>query len=105
MPEQTPPATGQLEHLLNDVVERLTYLEQIVVPTRVTKEELRIAVIDLRVRVMAQLGEMSGEIRTVQQQVATIDDLDRLREIVARARAELVDARSKKGDDPPVTTA
>ena len=102
MPEQAPVTIDRLQQLLNDFDERLTYLEQVVVPERVTKKELESATINLWLRLTGNLGQMSSELRAVQQQLATIDDLDRLRAIVSRARAELVDAnRASKKDETP----
>ena len=94
----SPVSLDELEQVLKSLNERLKYLEKVVVPSRVTKEELHAGVSEANFYTMTRCGSMSHEIRLLKQQMATKSDLEQLREALSNQIAALrQDARSSKG--------
>ena len=73
----SPMSLDQLEQHLKSLHERRKYLEKVVVPSRVTKEELHAGISDAKLYTLARLGSMGTEITLLKQQMATKGDLGR----------------------------
>jgi hypothetical protein len=78
---------GELERTLKSIDERLKYLENVVLPSRVTHEELHAAITDTQIHSGALIASLNTEIRILRQQMATKTDLDQLRTLQARPAA------------------
>jgi hypothetical protein len=61
----------ELDQFLKNLSERLTYLEKVVLPSRVTKEELHTAVSGAKMFVMTTDGKLRADIRMLKDQHAT----------------------------------
>ncbi len=68
------------EQLLKNLSERLKYLEKVVIPSRVTKEELHSRVSDAKIFTMSSVAALRTDIRLVKEQMATKGDLEQLKE-------------------------
>lgn len=79
----------ELEQHLKSLNERLKYLEKVVVPSRVTKEELHAGVSDAKLYTLERSASMSHEISLLKQQMATKGDLEQLREALSNQIARL----------------
>ena len=85
----SPISLDELEQVLKSLNERLKYLEKVVVPSRVTKEELHAGISDANIHTMARLGSMSKEISLLKQQMATKGDLEELQQALLKEIAAL----------------
>ena len=93
----SPMSLDELEQHLKSLNERLKYLEKVVVPSRVTKEELHAGISDAKLHTSARLGSMSTEISLLKQQMATKADLEQLQEALSKQIASLrTPGRNKK---------
>ena len=70
----------ELDQLLKSFNERLTFIEKVVLPSRVTKEELHAAVGDAKIQTMAGLARVRQEIDALRKEMATKADLAELRQ-------------------------
>ena len=70
----------ELEQRLKSLDERLKYLEKVVVPSRVTKEELHSGVSDAKIFVMTNVASIRSEIRTLKDQIAMKGDLENVKQ-------------------------
>ena len=91
----SPASLDELEQLLKNLNERVKYLEKVVVPSRVTKEELHGGVSDAKIFVMSTASSMRAEIRLLQQQMVTRDDLEQLRQELSRQTAAVQAVRAQ----------
>ena len=69
----------ELQRLLKSLNERLTYIEKVVLPSRVTKEELHSGVGDAKIDTMLSVGRLRREIDGLRDQMATKADLETIR--------------------------
>ena len=80
----SPSTLEELEQLLKNLNERLKYLEKVVIPSRVTKEELHSGVSDAKIFTMGSVAPLRTDIRMVKEQMATKGDLDQLRQELSK---------------------
>ena len=92
----SPMSLDELEQHLKSINERLKYLEKVVVPSRVTKEELHAGLSDVKLHTLARLGSMSREISVLKEQMTTKVDLEQLKEALSTHVATLRAAGRKK---------
>ena len=83
----SPMSLDELEQHLKSLNERLKYLEKVVVPSRVTKEELHAGISDAKLHTLTRLGSMNTEISLLKQQMATKGDLERLQQALSKQLA------------------
>src|SRR4051812_30802573 len=77
----------ELEDLLKSLNERLTFIEKVILPSRVTKEELHGGVGDAKIFAMQRAAATLNELRRVQQQMATKEDLSQLQDSMSKQLA------------------
>jgi len=87
----------ELDQFLKNLSERVTYLEKVVLPSRVTKEELHTAVSGAKLFVMTTDGKLRAEIRLLKDQQATKADLEQLRQELSK---QIADAAVRGGARP-----
>jgi len=92
----SPMSLDELELHLKSLNERLKYLEKVVVPSRVTKEELHAGISHAKIHTLARLGSMSTEISLLKQQMATKADFEQLKEMLSKQIAALGAAKRNK---------
>ncbi len=68
-----------LQQLLKMINERLTYLERVVIPSRVTNEELHSRVADVKIFVMRNVASLRNDVRALKDQMLTKEDIERLK--------------------------
>jgi len=56
--------------LLNTLNERLTFLEKVVTPSRVTKEELHSGVSDAKIFTMSSVAALRNELKAIRDELA-----------------------------------
>ena len=83
----SPVSLDELEQLLKSLNERVKYLEKVVAPSRVTKEELHGGVSDAKLFVMSTASSLRAEIRLLKQLMVSRDDLDQLKQELFRQTA------------------
>ena len=89
MPESTSLVSlDELEQLLKSLNERVKFLEKVVLPSRVTKEELHSGVSDAKLFVMSTAAPLRAEIRTLKDQQATKKELEQLRQELSKQIAD-----------------
>ena len=59
-----------LQQLLNTLNERLTFLEKVVIPSRVTKEELHSGVSDAKIFTMSSVASLRNELKAIREELA-----------------------------------
>ena len=59
-----------LQQLLNTLSERLTFLEKVVIPSRVTKEELHSGVSDAKIFTMSSVAPLRNELKAIREELA-----------------------------------
>jgi hypothetical protein len=70
MPEpMSPISLDELQQHLKNFHERLTYLEKIALPSRVTKDELHSGVNDANLYALARFQSLSREVQALKQAV------------------------------------
>ena len=77
----------ELQQLLKNLNERLTFLEKVVIPSRVTKEELHSSVSDAKIFTMSSVASLRNDLRVMRNQVATKAELEDLEKKLAQTRA------------------
>jgi len=80
----SPSTLEELEQLLKNLNERLKYLEKVVIPSRVTKEELHSGVSDAKIFTMGSVAPLRTDIRMVKEQMATKGDLEQLKQELSK---------------------
>jgi hypothetical protein len=80
----SPSTLEELEQLLKNLNERLKYLEKVVIPSRVTKEELHNEVGTVKLDTLASIGSLRREISLLKEQMATTRDLDQLKKELSK---------------------
>ena len=60
----------ELQRLLNTLNERLTFLEKVVIPSRVTKEELHSGVSDAKIFTMSSVASLRNELKAIKEELA-----------------------------------
>jgi len=60
----------ELQQLLNTLNERLTFLEKVVIPSRVTKEELHSGVSDAKIFTMSSVASLRNELKAIREELA-----------------------------------
>ena len=65
----SPISLDELQQHLKNFHERLTYLEKIALPSRVTKDELHSGVIDANLYALARFQSLSREVQALKQAV------------------------------------
>jgi len=60
----------ELQQLLNTLNERLTFLEKVVIPSRVTKEELHNGVSDAKIFTMSSVASLRNELKAIKEELA-----------------------------------
>jgi len=60
----------ELQQLLNTLNERLTFLEKVVIPSRVTKEELHNGVSDAKIFTMSSVAPLRNELKAIKEELA-----------------------------------
>ena len=60
----------ELQQLLNTLNERLTFLEKVVIPSRVTKEELHSGVSDAKIFTMSSVAALRNELKAIREELA-----------------------------------
>ena len=68
-----------LQQLLKMINERLTYLERVVIPSRVTNEELHSSVADVKIFVMRNVASLRHDVRALKDQMVTKEDIERVK--------------------------
>jgi hypothetical protein len=76
----------ELQQLLKNLNERLTFLEKVVIPSRVTKEELHSGVSGAKLFTMNSVTSLRNDLRTMRDQVAAKADLAQLKEELSKSR-------------------
>ena len=74
----------ELEQLLKSLNERVKYLEKVVMPSRVTKEELHSSVSDAKLFTLTTDSSLRAEIRLLKDQQATKADLQQLKQDLSK---------------------
>ena len=59
-----------LQQLLNTLNERLTFLEKVVIPSRVTKEELHSGVSGAKIFTMSSVASLRNELKAIREELA-----------------------------------
>ena len=77
---------AELQQLLKNLNDRLTYVEKVVLPSRVTKEELHSAVGEAKMETMVSVGRVRREIDALRDEMVTKAEL-----------AEVKQTRGRKG--------
>ena len=80
----SPSTLEELEQLLKNLNERLKYLEKVVIPSRVTKEELYNEVGTVKLDTLASVGSLRREISLLREQMASTRDLDQLKKELSK---------------------
>jgi hypothetical protein len=78
----------ELQQLLNTLNDRLTFLEKVVMPSRVTKEELHSDISGAKIFTMSSIASLRNELKTIRDATATKTDFEQLKEEVSRSRSE-----------------
>jgi hypothetical protein len=78
----------ELQQLLNTLNDRLTFLEKVVMPSRVTKEELHSGISGAKIFTMSSIASLRNELKTIRDATATKTDFEQLKEEVSRSRSE-----------------
>jgi hypothetical protein len=86
MERTSPHSLEELQQLLKTLNERLTFLEKVVIPSRVTKEELHSGVSDAKIFTMTSVASLRNDLRTMSDQALTRDDLAQLKSELAKSR-------------------
>jgi len=60
----------ELQQLLNTLNERLTFLEKVVIPSRVTKEELHSGVSGAKIFTMSSVASLRNELKAIREELA-----------------------------------
>ena len=60
----------ELQQLLNTLNERLTFLEKVVIPSRVTKEELHSGVSGAKIFTMSSVAALRNELKVIREELA-----------------------------------
>jgi hypothetical protein len=76
----------ELQRLLNTLNERLTFLEKVVVPSRVTKEELHSGVSGAKIFTMSSIASLRNDLKAIRDNTATKADVEQLREELSKSR-------------------
>ena len=76
----------ELQQLLKNLNDRLTYLEKVVLPSRVTKEELHSGVGQAKIDTMLSVGRVRREIDALRDQMATKAELAEVKPTRGRKR-------------------
>src|SRR4051812_2281359 len=84
MERTSPHSLEELQQLLKTLNERLTFLEKVVIPSRVTKEELHSGVSDAKIFTMTSVASLRNDLRTMSDQAVTRDDLAQLKSELAK---------------------
>jgi hypothetical protein len=77
---------AELQQLLKNLNDRLTYIEKVVLPSRVTKEELHSAVGEAKIETMVSVGRVRREIDALRDQMATKAELAEVKQTRGRKR-------------------
>ena len=73
MPDPISPISlDELQQHLQNFHERLTYIEKIALPSRVTKDELHSAVVDANLYALARFQSLSRELQALKQTLASL---------------------------------
>jgi|RhiMetdeSRZDD1v2_1073273.scaffolds.fasta_scaffold601783_3 hypothetical protein len=78
----------ELQQLLNTLNERLTFLEKVVIPSRVTKEELHSGISGAKIFTMSSVASLRNDLKAVRDATATKADIQQLKEEVSKSRSE-----------------
>ena len=76
----------ELQQLLKNLNERLTFLEKVIIPSRVTKEELHGGVSDAKIFTMSSVASLRNDLKTLRSQMPTKADLEQWMEEVSKSR-------------------
>ena len=76
----------QLNDLLKNLADRLTFLEKVVLPSRVTKEELFSSTSEIRIASIVDAGRLRRDIDLLREQMATKGDLEKFRRELPKGR-------------------
>jgi hypothetical protein len=76
----------ELQQLLNTLNERLTFLEKVVIPSRVTKEELHSGVSGAKIFTMSSVASLRNDLKTIRDEAVTKADFEQLKEEFLRSR-------------------
>jgi hypothetical protein len=77
----------EIDKLLKDLNERLRYLEKVVLPSRVTEEELHAGIGDPKLDRLAMVGSLRVEMSLLKQQMATKNELENVRQELSQQLA------------------
>lgn len=70
----------ELQQLLNTLNERLTFLEKVVIPSRVTKEELHSGVSGAKIFTMSSIASLRNDLKAIRDDTVTKADFEQLKE-------------------------
>jgi len=62
----------ELQQLLNTLNERLTFLEKVVIPSRVTKEELHNGISGAKIFTMSSIASLRNDLKAIRDDVARL---------------------------------
>ena len=79
----------ELQQLLKNLNDRLTYVEKVVLPSRVTKEELHAGVGEAKIDTMVSVGRLRREIDTLRDQMVTKSDLENVKQELSQQLAAI----------------
>ena len=71
----------EFQQLLKNLNERLTFLEKVVMPSRVTKEELHSGVSDAKIFTMGSIASLRNELKAIREELATKAEMDQSKEL------------------------
>ena len=76
----------ELQQLINTLNERLTFLEKVVIPSRVTKEELHSGISGAKIFTMSSIASLRNDLKAIRDATATKVDFEQLKEEFSRSR-------------------
>jgi hypothetical protein len=86
----------ELQQLLKSLNERVKYLEKVVLPSRVTKEELHSEVSDAKLFVMSTASPLRADIRMLKDQQVTKAELQHLKQELSQRNDDEVARRAAR---------
>ena len=76
----------ELQQLLTTLNERLTFLEKVVIPSRVTKEELHGGISGAKIFTMSSIASLRNDLNAVRDNTVAKADFEQLKEEVSNLR-------------------
>ena len=74
----------ELQQLLKTLNERLTFLEKVVIPSRVTKEELHSGVSGAKIFTMTSIASVRNDLKAIRDETVTKSDFEQLKEELSK---------------------